>query len=223
MTAVVISGAGRYADPWHDFTGTSARLATELAGLGLTAEVATLGEAEVPAGPVELLVVNAGGGSTPRAVTDSVADQRAEALADWARDAVAAGVPVLVTHTGSNTFYDDGRWAALIGGRWIPGTSWHPPMAPTRVQVTATPHPITAGLTELAVTDERYCDLEVHPGNAVLADHAEDGRRHPIVWARENSGVRVVHDALGHDPGAYDSADRQTLLAREVEWLLQRG
>lgn len=223
MTAVVISGAGRYADPWHDFAGTSAQLVTELTALGLTGEVATLGEAELPVGPVELLVVNAGGGSTPRAVTDSLADQRAEALADWVRDAVAAGVPVLVTHTGSNTFYDDGRWAALIGGRWVPGTSWHPPMTATRVQSTETAHPITAGLTELAVTDERYCDLEVHPGNAVLVDHAEDGRRHPIVWARETGGVRVVHDALGHDPRAYVSADRRALLAREVDWLLQRG
>ena len=59
MTAVVISGAGRYADPWHDFAGTSAQLVTELTALGLTGEVATLGEAELPVGPVELLVVNA--------------------------------------------------------------------------------------------------------------------------------------------------------------------
>lgn len=223
MAAVVISGAGRYADPWHDFTGTSARLAAELTALGLTADVATLGEAAVPGGRVDLLVVNAGGGSTPRPVTDSVADQRAEALADWVRQAVAGGVPVLVTHTGSNTFYDDGRWADVIGGRWVPGTSWHPPLDHTRVQVTDPEHPITAGLTDLAVTDERYCDLEVHAGNAVLADHAEDGRRHPIVWTRETGGVRVVHDALGHDIAAYDGADRRALLAREVDWLLQRS
>ena len=37
MKAVVISGAGRYADPWHDFAGTSAQLAAELAELGLEA------------------------------------------------------------------------------------------------------------------------------------------------------------------------------------------
>ncbi|HIZ34823.1 MAG TPA: ThuA domain-containing protein [Candidatus Ruania gallistercoris] len=223
MTAVVLSGAGRYADPWHDFAGTSARLAEELTALGLSAEVATLGEAEVPTGTVHLLVVNAGGGSTPRPVTDSAADQRAEAVAAWARTAVAGGVPVLVTHTGSNTFYDDDRWADLIGGRWIPGVSWHPPQEETTVQVSDPRHPITAGLSELAVTDERYCDLEVHPGNAVLVDHAEDGRRHPIVWARETGGVRVVHDALGHDPAAYDGADRRALLGREVDWLLDRG
>ena len=223
MAAVVISGAGRYADPWHDFAGTSARLATELAALGLEVEVATLGEAEVPTGAVDLVVVNAGGGSTPRPITASAADQRAEALADWAREAVAGGVPALVTHTGSNTFYDDDRWSGLIGGRWVPGTSWHPPLDHSRVQVTDPAHPITAGLTELTVTDERYCDLTVHPGNAVLVDHAEDGRRHSIVWARDAAGVRVVHDALGHDPSAYDGADRRLLLAREVDWLLQRS
>jgi len=223
MKAVVISGAGRYADPWHDFAGTSAQLAAELAELGLDAEVLTLGEADVPSTAVDLLVVNAGGGSTPRPVEDTAADRRGEALAGWAREQTAGGRPTLVTHTGSNTFYDDDRWEQLIGGRWVPGVSWHPPLAPAQVQVTAAEHPITAGLgEELSVVDERYCDLRVAGDVTVLVDQHEDGRRHPIVWAREAGGVRVVHDALGHDVPAYDSPDRRGLLAREVDWLLQR-
>ncbi|WP_277050347.1 ThuA domain-containing protein [Ruania albidiflava] len=223
MRAVVVSGAGRYDDPWHDFAGTSARLAAELVSLGLDAEVLTLGEADVPSTGVELLVVNAGGGSTPREVTSTETDRRAEALADWAREQTAGGLPTLVTHTGSNTFYDDDQWEQLIGGRWVPGTSWHPPLAPAQVQVTAAVHPITAGLGEqLSVVDERYCDLRVAPDVTVLVDQEEDGRRHPIVWARAAGGVRVVHDALGHDVAAYDSPDRRALLAREVDWLLQR-
>src|SRR5699024_2625652 len=71
MKALVISGVGRYADPWHDFAGTSQRLAELLGGMGLDAEVATLGTEEPPADPVDLLVVNAGGGSTPREVEDT--------------------------------------------------------------------------------------------------------------------------------------------------------
>ncbi len=223
MRAVVVSGAGRYADPWHDFAGTSSRLATELAALGLDTEVLTLGEAEPPTAGIDLLVVNSGGGSNPRAVDGSAADQRAERLAGWAREQTAGGVPTLVTHTGSNTFYDDEGWEQLVGGRWVPGTSWHPPLAPARVQVTGAPHPITAGLgEELAVVDERYCDLRVAGDVTVLVDHEQDGRRHAIVWARQAGAVRVVHDALGHDVPAYDGADRRALLAREVDWLLRR-
>src|SRR5699024_3658224 len=155
MKAVVISGAGRYADPWHDFAGTSQRLAELLGDQGLEAEVATLGTDDPPAGPVELLVVNAGGGSTPREVEDTAADRRAEELAAWARHAAPARTRVLATHTSAHTFYDDAGWVELLGGRWIPGISWHPPMAPTTVQVTSVAHPITAGMNSLAVTDER--------------------------------------------------------------------
>lgn len=221
-TALVISGGGRYADPWHDFAGTSDRLAQALSELGLAAQVATLGESARPDGPVDLVVVNAGGGSNPRAVTESAADVLAEELADWTREAVAGGKPALVTHTGSNTFYDDDRWAQLVGGRWVPGTSWHPPLAPARVQVTDVAHPITAGMSELEIIDERYCDLQLVTAVAVLVDHEQNGARHPIVWAHQ-PGARVVHDALGHDAPAYDGADRRALLAREVAWLLQRG
>lgn len=223
MTAAVISGGGRYADPWHDFAGTSARLVEELAALGLPAELVTLGVDGVPTGAVDLIVVNAGGGSTPKPVADSISGRIAEEVATWAREQVCAGVPTLVTHTGSNTFYDDDAWAQAIGGRWVPGISWHPPLAQTRVQVTGASHPITDGLpAELTVVDERYCDLRVSNDVTVLVDHAEDGRRHAIVWARAAGGVRVVHDALGHDPSAYDGADRRALLGREVDWLLQR-
>lgn len=221
-SALVISGAGRYADPWHDFAGTSARLAQLLGQAGLDTQVATLGEADPPGEPVDLLVVNAGGGSTPRPVEDTPSDARGEALAEWVRQAVAAGTPLLATHTASNTFYDDGRWAGLLGGRWIPGTSWHPPMAPATVQVTAAAHPITAGMSELSVNDERYCDQELLGEVDVLVDHAEDGRRHPIVWAQESGAGRVVYDGLGHDRQAYDGADRQKLLMRELDWLLHR-
>lgn len=220
-SAVVISGAGRYSDPWHDFAGTSARLAELLEGAGIGVEVITLGEDEVPNGGPDLLVVNAGGGSTPRPVQDTLADRRAEAVATWARTA-ASHTPVLATHTSTNTFYDDTRWAEILGGRWIPGTSWHPPLDRAGVQVTAAAHPITAGMSELTVQDERYCDLDLLREVDVLVDHLHHGRRHPLVWAHQLDGVRVVQDALGHDRAAYGCPDRQALLRREVDWLLRR-
>src|SRR5699024_3802224 len=134
MKALVISGVGRYADPWHDFAGTSQRLAELLGGMGLDAEVATLGTEEPPADPVDLLVVNAGVGSTPREVAKTPEHGCSEALAVWARPAAASAVTVFATYPSAYSFYADARWVSLLGGRWIPVTSWLPPMAPTSVQ-----------------------------------------------------------------------------------------
>ncbi|UFU01979.1 ThuA domain-containing protein [Ruania suaedae] len=234
-TAVVISGAGRYADPWHDFEGTSAALAEMLSERGLDARVLRTGEVEAgQLGEPDLIVVNAGGGSTPVAQSQDAEDVRARDLRDAVLAALAAGVPVLATHTGSNTFYEHDQWAQVLGGRWVPKpeveagraerASWHPPRGPAQVRLTDRLHPITAGLTgEVEIDDERYTDLEVSPDSTVLLEHEEDGRTHALVWAAEAvPGLRgrAVYDALGHDGDAVRARVRTLLLDRELAWLL---
>ncbi len=218
--AVIISGAGRYSDPWHPFEETSAALAEELAHLGLGASVCpTDGQVPDLAG-ADLLVVNAGGGST----TDE--DDRLPepaALRVAAEEFTAGGGPTLVVHTGSNTFYESTRWAELIGGRWVPGTSMHPPLGQATVPVVDREHPITAGLRQLRVRDELYCYLDMAGTARPLVGHDYEDRRHPLVWVHEHDGVRVVYDAFGHDGQAYAGADRRELLRREVRWLVGRG
>ncbi|SEE26475.1 ThuA domain-containing protein [Ruania alba] len=228
--AVVISGAGRYCDPWHDFEGTSAVLAEQLDDYGLSAEVLVTGAAEPPEAAVGLIVVNAGGGSTPSPVSDDEEDVRARALRDWVLAAVGRGVPVLATHTGSNAFYEDERWARALGGRWVPKQSghptpsWHPKRGPATVTVLGDGHPITDGLAaELAIDDERYSDLEVHEASVALLEHTEDGVRHTMSWAAEPvPGLRgrAVYDGLGHDVTACREPARVRMLTRELDWLL---
>ncbi len=234
-TAVVISGAGRYADPWHDFEGTSAALGELLGDRGFEARVLRTGEAEsADLGQPDLIVVNAGGGSTPVEVSEEAGDVRARDLRDAVLAAVAAGVPVLATHTGSNTFYEHDQWARALGGRWVPkheveaGTaaraSWHPKRGPAQVRVSPVQHPITAGLTgAVEIDDERYTDLEVSPEATVLLEHDEGGRTHALVWAADAvPGLRgkAVYDALGHDGDAVRARVRTLLLDRELAWLL---
>lgn len=219
LDVVVLSGEGRYADPWHDFPATSRRVAEILGEHGLRAAVR--GTSSSDPEPARLLVVDAGGGAEAHPGTPG---DRAAAWRDAVVEHALAGGPVLALHAATNTFYDDDRWPGVIGGRWVPGTSMHPPGGPATVQVTDVEHPITAGLpAELEILDERYSFLEVHPAAVPLVTQVHDAVVHPIVWVRTGAfdglPVRVVVDCLGHDVAAYGET-RADLLRREVDWLL---
>lgn len=215
--AVVISGAGRYSDPWHPFEETSAALGELLTAQGLTSRIHRTDAGELSLAGVDLVVVNAGGGST---TADDLAQPTPVQLRAEVLDFVRGGGPALVVHTGSNTFYETPEWAGLIGGRWVPGISMHPPLDTATVSVRDPEHPITADLPEPVVRDERYSYLEVDPSAQVLLTQRHAEIDHPILWTHTPDGVRVVYDALGHDAQAYEGAFRRELLRREVDWLL---
>lgn len=218
LDVAVLSGQGRYADPWHDFIGTSTRISEILRATGLTVQVCG-SDADEPV-PARLLIVNCGGGA------DAIPGEADSVSVRW-RDAVLghalAGGPVLAVHAATNTFYDDPRWAEVLGGRWVPGTSMHPPGGPATVQVTGGDHPITAGMpAEIDIVDERYSYLETSPAIVPLVTQVHDDLVHPIVWTHtgeSDAPVRAVVDTLGHDVPAYGDV-RADLLRREVSWLL---
>ena len=134
---------------------------------------------------------------------------------------VSSGVPVLGLHQATNTFLDSPSWGPVIGGRWVEGTSWHPPHGPATFRVVDAEHPVVAGLTEITADDEQYLSLEVSPGVQVLVVADHEGGSHPVVWVAPGP-ARVVYDALGHDVRSYDSPSRVELFRREVRWLLGR-
>jgi type 1 glutamine amidotransferase len=211
--AVIFAGGGDYTDPWHPFGETAERLRTALELEGLS--VAIVDTVEVLGTEVrdaELLVLNAGSG-------DEVNALDAELLA-LVEAHLASGRPLLAVHAAASLFPELAAWEQLLGGRWVRGVSWHPPLGDAHLQLA--PHPITAGLEGVTVVDERYTELRLAPTVTVLAWHEEGGARHPLAWVHEAHRVRVVYDALGHDARSYDSPDRRELLAREVRWLLAR-
>lgn len=231
----MLSGRGRYEDPWHDMAATSHRVATVLAGAeagagaGSTAggyDVVVRGsfpDAADDLAGFDLLVVNTGSGR-PDAAHDGDDARWApfhEAVRAWAD----AGRPVLALHQGANTFADSPHWARILGGRWVDGESMHPPIGPATFMVADPDHPIGAPLVSRltgAVTafDERYSYLRVASGVDVILTQVHDDVAHPVVWAHQGGGVRVVYDGLGHDVRSYDSASRRALLRGEVAWLL---
>lgn len=229
MRAVVLSGGLT-----HDFPATTARLAGLLAQQGVTAEVHTDVDAALGALPgAALLVVNAlrwtmTGADAPERYRD-LAGAEGASPSPAARDALAAhlaaGGGLLGMHTASICFDDWPGWGDALGGAWVWGRSHHPRIGPEVAVSVAAGHPLVTGLDDFTVVDEVYSDLALRPdvGGLLTAPHpGTDNPHHPLLWAREHGGGRVVYDALGHHPPSYDVPEHAEVVRRAIRWTTGR-
>jgi uncharacterized protein len=209
---LILSGGGRWADPWHPFAATSARLAAIAEGLGHEVEIAEELEQRLAVGldGVAVIVVNAAEGSPTAAH---------EAAAAAVHAFLARGGGALAIHVGASTLIGLPDWEAVTGMKWVSGVSWHPPVGPSHVLVRAERHAIAAPLHDFDLFDERYCDLRLAPDLDPFVVHERDGRVEPLAWARTVGHARVVTDALGHGAESYDSPEHRELLERSLRWL----
>lgn len=219
--ALILSGHGRYQDPWHDHAGVSHELAKYLDALGVKATVrAMLQGCTEGIDEYDLVIVNGGWGRV-----DPNFDGTHE---DWLPDHerfyqyAKAGKAILVYHQGINSFTDSPYWEEIVGGKWVRGTTYHPKISDANFHIVEGAHPITAGFTELNTYDERYTKLVVAPTVTGLVTHREIDQDWTVVWVNEHGGVKVVYDALGHLPSAIAHPHRRELLRREFSWLLGR-
>lgn len=231
----MLSGRGRYEDPWHDMAATSHRVASILDESMAGCDVVVRGsfpDAARDLAEVDLLVVNTASGR--RDPSHDGDDGTWGGFHEAVRAFADAGRPVLALHQAANTFADSRHWERILGGRWVDGTSMHPPIGEAIFEVREITggrgrlHPLTTPLTgvhgdgRVTAFDERYSYLRISEGVQVLLTQHHDGADHPVVWVNEVGGVRVVYDALGHDTRSYDSPSRRVLLLAEVDWLLGR-
>ncbi|HEY5784877.1 MAG TPA: ThuA domain-containing protein [Microlunatus sp.] len=220
---VIISGAGDYADPWHPFAATSARLAELIASLGHRVQVSETVEESLLSLDAQLVVINIGNPIPPRPASTMIEIQRA--LLRHLDDAGG----LLGMHVSATSFTGMPRWPEILGGHWVRGTTMHPPLDLARIRLHAGFHPVASGSTGIdgagidgagiEVLDERYSYLDVRDDAVVLGDHEHDGLVHPMIWAREHGRGRVVYDGLGHDARSYDSPGHRDFLRRAVSWL----
>lgn len=212
--ALVVSGAGRYADPWHPFPATSRALADALRARGCSvavAEDADAALARLGTGPLPaLLVLNLGWYG---------ADRFPAPAAAGLVSALQTGLPTLLAHSTLTAFPEWPLWREIVGGGWTYGTTFHPDYD-DGVALGRPGHPLSAGLHQLPIRDERYTRLWVDEGSAVFLEHEEEGERHALGWTRSWGASRLVADALGHDAASYAAEGRSLLLERELDWLL---
>lgn len=214
---LVLSGANRYSDAWHDFDGTSAAVAQILTDKGHQVQVRRSEPSALDGlDDVDLLVVNTGGGDP---------EEGWDYIPEWTRahgrilDFHESGRPILGLHTASNTFCDWELWPEILGGRWVLGQSGHPERsyAVFEPMPEALDHPVTRGIDQVVCYDERYSNLDISPLATPLLFHETGEEFHVVAWTMGND---VVYDGLGHSERSYESPSRRLLLGNEVSWLL---
>ncbi|GGO19668.1 ThuA domain-containing protein [Micromonospora parathelypteridis] len=214
LDTVIFSGEGAHADPWHPLAETSAALATLIGDPGSVAIVTSVDQLDAALDGARLLVVNASA-DRPAPIPDD------ETFARILDGFLARGGSLLATHSATLAFPQQASWRSAIGAAWQHGRTFHPPIGPSLVRHSGVDHPISTGLGDFEVFDERYTDLELIDGVDVepLYVHDEGGDTHPLVWARTVGSSRIVYSALGHDARSYESPGHVELLRRIVDWL----
>lgn len=221
--ALVLSGAGRYADPWHSYHETTARILPLAHDAGWTTEVREDIDEALAEGldQWDLLIVNASDSwheldeAFPPPPKETIDQGRANLAHAFER-----GISVLAIHSSASTLRDYPQFRTALGGEWTPGKSWHPSIGDVHVRTMHSE--IVEGLGDFTVLDERYTALTQDPGIEPLACCSSDNRTHLLVWANQYGTSRVIYSALGHDVRSYDSRGHRSLLRRGLSWLLPR-
>jgi type 1 glutamine amidotransferase len=208
--ALVFSGGGDYADPWHGYAETSELLAEVLRAGGLDVEIVDTVDSALTAldDQPDLLAVNAGAGPDPHPDDERFA---AGALAH-----LHHGGGLFALHLSSGLFPQSRDWETALGARWIWDVSGHPAGGAFPVLIES--DALTSGIDDFEIVDEAYADLRLGTRSRVLAAHEAGGRRHPLIWTRQHDAGRVAVDLLGHDAVSFDSAEHRELLGRVAEW-----
>lgn len=223
LSAIILSGGVA-----HDFETSSPALAQVLAEVGFEAQISPDVEGALltlatHASP-PLLVINILRWSMNVARYSHLREKWALSLGLDSRTALLhhleRGGGVLAMHGASICFDEWREWRSVLGGTWDWDRSSHPPIGdtPVTIRITDSTHPVVAGVADFEVVDEVYGFLDLEPDVHGLISAAHGGTEHPLLWARDVLGGRVVYDALGHDTRSYDSPEHRLIVQRAALW-----
>ncbi|MFC4427291.1 ThuA domain-containing protein [Deinococcus navajonensis] len=139
------------------------------------------------------------------------------------RAAVEAGTGLGGFHGGmGDAFRENTEFQFMVGGQFAA----HPgDIHRYGVDLTATDHPITRGLSRFEIESEQYY-MHVDPSNTVLAtttfsgEHVAwiEGTVIPAVWVRRYGQGRVFYSSIGHDPREFEHPTVAELHRRGLLW-----
>lgn len=209
---VILSGEGPHADPWHPLPETSARMAELLApahAVEIVTSVADLGTALKSA---HVLLVNASANRTKPIPEDGEFGRRLDEF-------LTRGGGLLAMHSSAIAFPGLPGWRSAVGAAWDHGRTFHPPIGRSLIRRSTAVHPISEGLGDFWVHDERYSDLDLVSGIVPLYFHTDGSRTHPDMGASDRQGPHGLQRAgarpeLLRLPGACGAADALRLLAQ---------
>jgi len=219
---VILSG-GIY----HQFEQTSAALAELWARFGVESLITEdVDEAIAALGGADVFTLNA---LRWRMLDDEkyvpfreqwafeLSEQSAQTIECFVRE----GGRLLALHTASICFDTWPRFKTVLGGIWRWKTSFHPDYGPVAIRAVGN-HDLNRDEFTFELNDEIYHHLDIGPDSSILLEGCVPGGDwHPIAWAQELDGGRVVYDALGHDPASIADPNHQAFLLRCLEWLLK--
>jgi type 1 glutamine amidotransferase len=136
---------------------------------------------------------------------------------------IEQGGGFVLFHAASASFYDWPQYQQLIGTTWGDSTK-HGKIAPHRIVIKDTDHPITTGMSDFWITDELWVNAGVNAELKVLAESFSDpsnkgrGAMEPVVHIREYGKGKVFHNILGHNVRAMKNTGWKTLMLRGTEW-----
>jgi len=140
-----------------------------------------------------------------------------------------AGIGVVALHHTIVSHQDWMEYGKIIGGHYylneksingktIPRSEVFTKMSELRVSVADAAHPITRGLQDFTIQDERFRNVEHDPDIQVLltTDHPENDRE--VAWVKTYGNSRVFYLLFGHDHHAQDHPTYSDLVARGIRW-----
>lgn len=129
---------------------------------------------------------------------------------------VVGGKKLMAIHSATVVDAENEKYIEMIGGRFVT----HSPHHEFTVKVAHPGHPVVEGLTDFKITDELYVLDRTPSAASVLLTAAWDGGAQPMLYIRAHGRGKVLYNALGHGPAAYENPNLKKLVVQGTKWLL---
>ncbi len=142
------------------------------------------------------------------------------------------GTGLVVLHHALASYQNWPEYELIIGGRYqepdpnkggqVTEAVGYQHDVDVPVVITATNHPVTAGVKDFTVHDEIYWGFRVGSDVTPLitTTHPKSGK--PLGWTRTQGNSRVVFLQLGHGKEAFNDGNYRKLLAQSIRWTAQK-